>query len=102
MNHLPISDRIRRVIAWLVIVSMTMTQASQVAALTLTTQPLAAVTTATVRPNLMFVLDDSGSMAWDYSPDYINDTTTAADPGSSGGNAGDFGYRNSGNFAVGD
>ena len=89
MNNLPINNRIRRVIAWLVIVSMTMTQASQVAALTLTNQPLAAVTTATVRPNLMFVLDDSGSMAWDYSPDYINDATTAADPGSVGGNAGD-------------
>ncbi len=27
-----------------------------------------------VRPNVMFILDDSGSMAWDYSPDYINDS----------------------------
>jgi type IV pilus assembly protein PilY1 len=27
-----------------------------------------------VRPNIMFILDDSGSMAWDYSPDYINDS----------------------------
>lgn len=26
-----------------------------------------------VRPNVMFILDDSGSMAWDYSPDYIDD-----------------------------
>ncbi|MDH5351243.1 MAG: hypothetical protein OEX78_10540, partial [Betaproteobacteria bacterium] len=26
-----------------------------------------------VRPNIMFILDDSGSMAWDYSPDYVDD-----------------------------
>ncbi|HEX5091203.1 MAG TPA: PilC/PilY family type IV pilus protein, partial [Burkholderiales bacterium] len=26
-----------------------------------------------VRPNIMFILDDSGSMGWDYSPDYIED-----------------------------
>ena len=26
-----------------------------------------------VRPNIMFILDDSGSMDWDYSPDYVDD-----------------------------
>ena len=26
-----------------------------------------------VRPNVMFILDDSGSMAWDFSPDYVDD-----------------------------
>jgi len=30
-----------------------------------------------VRPNIMFILDDSGSMAWDYSPDYITDEQPA-------------------------
>ena len=34
--------------------------------------PLAS-TTSSVKPNLMFVLDDSGSMGWDYTPDYIDD-----------------------------
>jgi type IV pilus assembly protein PilY1 len=37
---------------------------------------------AGVRPNIMFILDDSGSMGWDYSPDYVDDSqgssTTAA------------------------
>jgi type IV pilus assembly protein PilY1 len=27
-----------------------------------------------VRPNIMFILDSSGSMAQDYSPDYVNDS----------------------------
>jgi type IV pilus assembly protein PilY1 len=27
-----------------------------------------------VRPNVMFILDDSGSMAWDFSPDYVEDS----------------------------
>ena len=35
----------------------------------LATSPLATSTTSTVLPNLMFVLDDSGSMDWDYLPD---------------------------------
>lgn len=39
------------------------------APLTLATGPLANSTTATVLPNIMFVLDDSGSMDWDYMPD---------------------------------
>jgi type IV pilus assembly protein PilY1 len=35
----------------------------------LATVPMANSTTTTVKPNLMFVLDDSGSMDWDYMPD---------------------------------
>jgi type IV pilus assembly protein PilY1 len=42
---------------------------SQAASTTLATAPLATSTTSSVLPNLMFVLDDSGSMAWDYLPD---------------------------------
>ncbi len=34
----------------------------------LATSPMATSTTTTVKPNLMFVLDDSGSMDWDYLP----------------------------------
>lgn len=38
-----------------------------------------------VKPNLMFILDDSGSMDWDYLPDYIDDdnchrSATNSDP----------------------
>ncbi|HSD59507.1 MAG TPA: PilC/PilY family type IV pilus protein, partial [Burkholderiales bacterium] len=37
----------------------------------LTRTPLADATTATVLPNLMFVLDNSGSMQWSYMPDGV-------------------------------
>ena len=34
--------------------------------------PLISAAPTQVRPNLMFVLDDSGSMQWDYMPDWVN------------------------------
>jgi type IV pilus assembly protein PilY1 len=34
--------------------------------------PLANATTVSILPNIYFVLDDSGSMGWDYMPDYVN------------------------------
>lgn len=43
--------------------------------------PLANVAgTVAVKPNVMFVLDDSGSMGWDYMPDYVNDSSTSLAP----------------------
>ena len=36
------------------------------------TAPLFTSSTTVVKPNVMFVLDDSGSMAWDYLPDNAN------------------------------
>jgi type IV pilus assembly protein PilY1 len=77
------NDLLKRAIAWVVMATLTITQSSQVAALTLATQPLASTTSDVVRPNIMYVLDDSGSMAWDFTPDYINDATVS-DPASSG------------------
>ncbi|HQR03442.1 MAG: hypothetical protein JSR19_13090 [Proteobacteria bacterium] len=79
----------RRITAWCVMGAMLLTQTAQVAALTLASAPLANSTTSVVRPNIMYVLDDSGSMAWDFSPDYISYSTVAADPGSLGGTVGD-------------
>jgi type IV pilus assembly protein PilY1 len=35
--------------------------------------PLANSSTAVVKPNLMFILDESGSMGWRYMPDSVND-----------------------------
>lgn len=37
----------------------------------LASAPLATASNATVRPNLLFTLDDSGSMGWNYLPDYV-------------------------------
>ena len=39
--------------------------------------PLAESGSSDVHPNLLFVLDDSGSMDWDYMPDYVNDSSPA-------------------------
>ncbi|MEI2636344.1 MAG: PilC/PilY family type IV pilus protein [Methylotenera sp.] len=36
--------------------------------------PLVSATTGDVLPNLMYILDNSGSMSWDYMPDYVNDS----------------------------
>ena len=44
------------------------------ASVALSTVPLSSSTTSTVKPNVMFILDDSGSMSWDYLPDWANDT----------------------------
>ena len=45
--------------------------------------PLASSTSAQVKPNIMFILDTSGSMAWDFMPDSISNRT------------GTVGYKNS-------
>jgi len=46
---------------------------SMAASVALATSPLATSTTSTVLPNVMFILDDSGSMDWNYMPDDAND-----------------------------
>jgi len=38
--------------------------------------PLGTAPTVTVLPNLMFILDDSGSMGWNFMPDNVNDSNT--------------------------
>ncbi len=38
--------------------------------------PLGSAPTVTVLPNLMFILDDSGSMGSDHMPDQVNDSTS--------------------------
>ena len=70
---------LRRATAMLMAWSLITSQFIQTAqAVTLATAPLANITTSVVRPNIMYVLDDSGSMAWDYTPDYVNDSESPA------------------------
>ncbi len=38
----------------------------------LTNNPMTTSTATAVKPNIMFVLDDSGSMGWDFMPDYVS------------------------------
>lgn len=46
------------------------------APLDLATIPLANSPTVAIQPNLLFIMDDSGSMAWDYMPDWANTNDT--------------------------
>ena len=45
----------------------------------LASAPLVTSSASSVRPNLMFVLDDSGSMGWDYLPDWANTSNQTLD-----------------------
>lgn len=45
--------------------------ASRAVGTDLADKPLANATTASILPNIMLDLDNSGSMAWDYMPDYV-------------------------------
>jgi type IV pilus assembly protein PilY1 len=47
------------------------------ASVALATSPLATSTTSTVKPNVLFVLDNSGSMDWDHMPDDDGDGGSA-------------------------
>jgi len=48
--------------------------ASQAATTDIAQVPLVTSAPNAVLPNVMFILDDSGSMAWDYLPDYVDDS----------------------------
>ncbi len=65
----------KRLRLWVAIIAlnlMNFTQMVEAATITLATSPLANVSTDVVRPNIMYVLDNSGSMRWDYLPDYVS------------------------------
>ncbi len=53
-------------------VSAALPVTSLAAPVDLAKSPLTNSTTTLVRPNLMFIMDDSGSMGWDYLPDWAN------------------------------
>ena len=58
------------------IILLLLSSAETLAATTdLASAPLASSSTSVVRPNLLFTLDDSGSMGWDYLPDYAGGRT---------------------------
>lgn len=60
----------------LLMMSLNVPSASNAASIALATSPLATATLTTVQPNIMFVLDNSGSMGWNYLPDIIGSYTS--------------------------
>lgn len=67
---------VQNVLSILIVASLIQPANSMGAALTLANAPLANSTTTSVLPNLMFILDDSGSMGWDYLPDWASGAPT--------------------------
>ena len=68
-DHLHTHNAIRLLSHLALAAMLALPVASHAGSVALATSPLAKSTTSTVLPNLMFMLDDSGSMDWDYMPD---------------------------------
>lgn len=62
-------------LAWAMAIAIGTGGLSQAAVTDLASTPLSSTSASVVRPNLLFTLDDSGSMAWAYLPDYAGGTT---------------------------
>jgi type IV pilus assembly protein PilY1 len=68
-------NRLQRAFRALVLIAFSASAGILHAATTdLATSPLITPGTSSVKPNLYFILDDSGSMAWNYMPDWANDS----------------------------
>lgn len=62
-----------RVLSLALMASLALPLPTLAASVALATAPLTNATTTSVLPNLMFILDNSGSMGQDYTPDYLMD-----------------------------
>ena len=82
MSHQPAMTSFpKRAAAVSVCIGLMLTHGAQAASLNLATAPLANATTTQVLPNIMFTLDDSGSMDWDFMPDWVGyDYSRASQP----------------------
>jgi type IV pilus assembly protein PilY1 len=66
---LPKPRRLSAALAWLGLAALPALVHAQ--ATDITQVPLVTANAGAVKPNVMFVIDDSGSMAWDFLPDHI-------------------------------
>lgn len=75
MSVLTIEHRIVKVAVGAGVVMVVMSGLSHAALTDLASSPLSSTSASVVRPNVLFTLDDSGSMDWSYLPDYAGGTT---------------------------
>ncbi len=68
----------------IVVFSMFVTSQATAATVAIATAPLVSATTTQVLPNLMYILDNSGSMALEFMPDYVDDGNKCKGTGTSG------------------
>lgn len=66
-----------RLLGLVLAASLALPLTSLAASVALATAPLATSTTSAVSPNLMLLMDDSGSMDWDHMPDDASDAGSA-------------------------
>lgn len=80
MQRAPLkSSRFPNLFATMLLGSMLFTPTTNAAVtspLDLATIPLSNSPTIAIEPNLLFILDDSGSMGWDYMPDWANSSNS--------------------------
>lgn len=77
-SHIMIMKDLIMQIALLVLL-LVMSVKTPAATINLANAPLADSTQSLVLPNLMYVIDNSGSMDWDFMPDYVDDSRKCKD-----------------------
>lgn len=80
MNH---HASAHHLLPFVLVASLVLPVSALAAPVALATAPLATSTTSSVKPNLMFIIDNSGSMGWFHMPDIANNFN------------GDYGYATS-------
>ncbi len=71
MNRIPvIRTTDRHLLGYALVAALFLPLQTHAASVVLATQPLATSTASNVKPNIMFILDDSGSMDSDFLPDW--------------------------------
>jgi type IV pilus assembly protein PilY1 len=68
--------RTRALFARLLLACLAITGLARAADTDIASAPLFTSSNSLVKPNILFILDDSGSMAWDYLPDVANFSST--------------------------
>lgn len=80
---LPLCFEFRRIAIGLALIAPLLMQPASASETKLADVPLVNATTVSILPNIYFILDDSGSMGWNYMPDYVNDGSYCRGSGSS-------------------
>lgn len=71
-NQSNVTQLLKNIVGFMLALIVFMPTVSKAAPLDLATIPLANSPTIAIQPNLLFIMDDSGSMSWSYMPDWAN------------------------------
>ena len=79
-NDLHTHSTTRRILSLVLIAQLALAPVLHAAPVALATAPLANATTTTVLPNLLFIMDNSGSMSQEYTPDWVSEYSLRVTP----------------------